>query len=59
MNNKPKPPHYAKVTIKAAVGGWIVEEDKKPTQVYSFWDHVIRRLENSLTSKGDPGNTTT
>jgi hypothetical protein len=53
MNDKPKAPYYAKITISAAEGGWIVEEAKKPTQVYVFWDHVVRRLENSLTSKGD------
>jgi hypothetical protein len=45
--------HYATIIVESAVGGWIVKEAGKPTQVYAIWEFVVRRLENSLTSKGD------
>ena len=44
---------YKKITIEAAVQGWIVKEAGKPAEVFVRWDSVVKKLEHELTSKGD------
>ena len=43
---------YKKLTVEAAVNGWIVKENGKPTEVFVRWDAFVRKLEMELTSKG-------
>ena len=49
MNVKQK---YKKLTIEAAISGWIVKEPGKPAEVFVRWEALVRRLEMELTSKG-------
>jgi hypothetical protein len=44
---------YKKITVEAAVSGWIVKEPGKPAEVYVRWESVVKKLEHELTSKGD------
>ena len=49
---------YNYLTIEAAVSGWIVKQQGKPTEVFTQWEEVIKRLERELTNKGNADSTT-
>lgn len=48
--------HYKKLTVEAAVSGWIVHEPGKPAEIFVRWESLIRKLEAELTIKGLPEN---
>ena len=43
---------YEKITIEAAVSGWVVTISGEPKQVFYAWPAVVRLLEYRLTSNG-------
>jgi hypothetical protein len=44
---------YKTLTVEAAKTGWIVRENGKPAEIFIRWEHVVKKLEMELTSKGD------
>ena len=44
---------YRKLTIEAAVTGWIITQKGKPAEIFTRWEAVISRLKQELTSGGE------
>ena len=44
---------YDKVTVEAAITGWILTRKGHPAEVFTRWEALVLRMQHLLTSKGD------
>jgi hypothetical protein len=47
---------YEKVTVEAAVTGWILRRVNRPAEIFTRWEALTSRLKHLLTSDGGQGD---